>query len=94
MEVQSKNDRTQGQHLANMEHKRLYASNQAAIAALELTTAMAAVLTRRLGQEFADDMLAELRRRAQELQTDAFTDQCTASIVAKVASWPIWKASH
>ena len=84
---------TQSQLLARMEHKRFYASNQAAIAALELTTVLSTVLTRRFGQDFADEMCAELRRRAEALQADDFTGQCTASIVSEVASWPIWKCA-
>ena len=88
METQTGSGRTQGQHLAKMEHKRFYASNQAAIAALELTTALATVLTRRLGQDFADELCAELRQRALDLQTDDFTEQCTASIVGELAEWP------
>jgi len=94
MDEQSVIDRTQGQHLAKMEHKRFYASNQAAIAALELATAMSTVLTRRLGQAFADEVCGELKRRAQDLQTDDFTGQCTGNIVAEIAAWPIWKPAH
>lgn len=84
----------QSRFLAKMEHQRSYASNQAAIAALELATALSNVLTRRLGQEFADELCAELRQRAQALQADDFTSQCTASIVAELAEWPIWKPAH
>ena len=94
MDIQSTTDRTQAEHLAKMEHKRFYASNQAAIAALELVTALSTVLTRRLGQEFADELCAELRQRAHALQTEDFTSQCTSSIVAELATWPIWKATH
>jgi hypothetical protein len=77
-----------------MEHQRSYASNQAAIAALELTTALSTVLTRRFGQEFADDICTELQECARALQADDFTSQCTASIVTELAEWPIWKAAH
>ncbi len=77
-----------------MEHQRFYASNQAAIAALELVTALSTVLTRRLGQDFADELCAELRQRARSLQTPDFTEQCTASIVSEIAEWPIWKAEQ
>ena len=87
-------DLAQSQSLAKMEHKRFYASNQAAIAALELATALSSVLTRRLGQEFADELCGELQQRARALQADDFTSQCTASIVAEMAAWPIWKAAH
>ncbi len=85
---------TQSQHLAKMEHKRLYASNQAAIAALELATATSIVLVRRFGQEFADELCAELQQRARALQAEDFTSQCTASIVAEMVDWPIWKAEN
>ena len=94
METHNANDRTQSQHLAKMEHKRFYASNQAAIAALELAAALSTVLTRRLGQEFADELCAELQQRARALETDDFVSQCTGSIVAELASWPIWKAAR
>lgn len=94
MDAQATINRTQSQHLAKMEHKRFYASNQAAIAALELVTALSTVLTRRLGQEFADELCGELRQRAHELQTHDFTEQCTASIVGELAEWPIWKADQ
>ena len=94
METQNTVDRTQSKHLAKMEHKRFYASNQAAIAALELVTAGSTVLTRRLGQEFADELCAELQQRVRTLQTADFTDQCTGSIVAEIATWPIWKPTH
>ncbi|MBA2935184.1 hypothetical protein HZF05_13925 [Sphingomonas sp. CGMCC 1.13654] len=80
--------------LAKMEHQRSYASNQAAIAALELATALSTVLTRRLGQDFADELCAELRTRAQSLLADDFTSQCTANIVSELADWPIWKSAH
>lgn len=83
-----------GRELARMEHRRSYASNQAAIAALELTTALSAVLTRRFGQDFADELCGELRERARALQAEDFTSQCTASIVAELSEWPIWKAAH
>jgi hypothetical protein len=94
METRTTIDRTQSQHLAKMEHQRFYASNQAAIAALELTTALSTVLTRRLGQEFADELCAELQQRAQALQTNDFVSQCTGNIVAELAAWPIWKPAN
>ena len=94
MHIQDTSGATQGQHLAKMEHKRFYASNQAAIAALELATALSIVLTRRLGQGFADEVCAELKQRAQTLQSDDFTGQCTSSIVSEMAGWPIWKAAN
>lgn len=84
----------QSQHLAKMEHQRSYASNQAAIAALELATALSIVLTRRFGQEFADELRAELHQRALALEADDFVSQCTANIVAELANWPIWKHAH
>jgi hypothetical protein len=87
-------DDAQSQLLAKMEHKRPYASNQAAIAALELATALATVLTRRFGEDFADELCGELKQRARALQADDFTSQCTASIVAELAAGPIWKSAH
>lgn len=93
MENQGTANSTQSQLLARMEHKRSYASNQAAIAALELTTALSTVLTRRLGQDFADELCSELQQRVRALQADDFTGQCTASIVSEVAAWPIWKCA-
>jgi hypothetical protein len=56
MEARIPTNSTLGQHLAKMEHQRAYASNQAAIAALELATALSTVLTRRFGQDFADEV--------------------------------------
>lgn len=85
---------SQSRLLTKMEHQRSYASNQAAIAALELTTALSTVLTRRFGQEFADELCTELRQRAQALRVDDFTSQCTASIVTELAGWPIWKPTR
>ena len=43
-----------------MEHKPFYASSQATIATLELATATSFVLVRRFGQQFADELCAEL----------------------------------
>ena len=94
MATQSMIQLTQGRLLTKMEHQRSYASNQAAIAALELTAALSAVLTRRFGQEFADELCDELQQRAQALRADDFTSQCTASIVTELAEWPIWKSAH
>lgn len=94
MDTQTTSNPSQSQHLAKMEHQRTYASNQAAIAALELATALSTVLARRFGQEFADEMCAELRHRATALQVNDITSRCTANIVAKLAEWPVWKPTH
>lgn len=93
METVSTANRLQSQKLGKMEHDRSYASNQAAIAALELATALSTVLTRRLGQGFADELCAELQQRARALQTDDFASKCTSSIVSELAAWPIWTAA-
>lgn len=77
--------------LTRMERHRTYASNQAAIAALELTTAMAKALTARFGAEFADGVAGELRQRAETLAKDGgLEDHCTGSIVTEIANWHIW----
>lgn len=94
MATQNSIHATQGRLLTKMEHQRSYASNQAAIAALELTTALSTVLTRRFGQEFADELCSELRQRAQALRANDFTSQCTASIVTELAGWPIWRPTQ
>lgn len=80
--------------LARMEHKRFYATNQTAIASLELVTAMANVLIARFGQEFADDMRKELQARAATLNGADFEKACTATIVTQMAEWAIWKPRH
>jgi hypothetical protein len=94
MAIQSASMPAQGKLLAKMEHQKAYASNQAAIAALELATALSTVLTRRFGQEFADELCGELRERARVLRANDFTSQCTASIVTELSEWPMWKANH
>ncbi len=82
---------TEALQLSRMEHVRAYAGNQAAIAALELVTALSNVLIDRFGPEFASAMQDELMRRAKGLETADFTSQCTASIVAELANWHMWK---
>ena len=60
MATQSLTRSAQSQQLAKMEHKPFYASSQATIATLELATATSFVLVRRFGQQFADELCAEL----------------------------------
>ena len=80
--------------LARMEHKRSYATNQTAIASLELVTAMANVLIARFGQSFADDVRAELQTRAATLAGVDVEKACTATIVTQMADWAIWKPRY
>ncbi|MBA2933950.1 hypothetical protein HZF05_07535 [Sphingomonas sp. CGMCC 1.13654] len=74
-----------GFDLAKMEHKRHYATNQTAIAALELVTARSQVLIRKYGSEFAEDMRKELKARAAMLDRGDIETTCTGAIVQQMA---------
>ena len=76
--------------LEKMEHRGSYGPNQAALAALELTTAMAKVLTAQFGPSFAEGVRCELKRRAAHLETGCLDDRFTAPIVAAIAEWDLF----
>ncbi len=78
--------------LEKMERRGTYAANQAALAALELATAMAKVLTEQMGPAFADKVCCELSRRVAHLEQGCLDDRFIAPIVSEIAGWELWKA--
>jgi hypothetical protein len=77
--------------LETMERRGIYATNQAALAALELTAAMPKVLTEQFGPSFADKVRCELRRRVAHLDQGGLDDRFIAPIVSEIAAWDLWR---